>query len=110
MDPELRKKIQIVLLVGMALAGGRLAYIFYERHQSEKPPAPEVVSYPQQADDYVRPPKIYAYDLPSAKKELVGKTVWVQKGNSLPFYHYSAATHQADLAHKLGELPPLEKI
>jgi hypothetical protein len=109
MDPGLRKGIQIILLIGVILAAGRVGYIFYQRHQDNQP-RPAKISYPQQADDYVRPPKIYAYDLESAKKELVGKTVWVRIGNILPYYRYSSATRTADLAQKVGVLPPLEKL
>jgi hypothetical protein len=108
MEPELKKRIQIMLVVGVLLAGGRLAYVFYERNQPEKPAPPR--HYDLQADDFVRPPKIYAYDLPSAVKELQGKTVWVREGNVLTYYRYNAAARTADLGHKAGVLPPLEKL
>ena len=109
MGSELNKRIQIILLVGIVLAGARVAYIFYERHQAaEAPPPPR--SYPLQADDYILPPKIYAYDVQSAAKELVGKPVWVRTGNILPYYRYNATTRSADLAQKAGVLPPLEKL
>ena len=109
MDPGLRKRIQIILLAGVILTAARVGYIFYQRHQGSEP-RPAQVSYPQQADDYVRPPKIYAYDLESARKELVGKTVWVRTGNILPYYRYNATTRTADLAHQVGVLPPLERL
>jgi hypothetical protein len=109
MDSGFRKRIQIILLVGVVLAGLRVAYIFYQRHQDSVPhPAP--LSYPQQADDFVRPPKIYPYDLKSAGSELVGKTVWVRTGNVLPYYRYDSASRTADLTHRVGLLPPLEKL
>src|SRR5260370_35898076 len=82
--------------------------MFYQSHEAEAPPPPRF--YALQADDYVRPPKIYAYDLPSAVKELAGKTVWVRTGNILPYYRYNLATRSADLAHKVGVLPPLGKL
>src|SRR5262245_57906978 len=109
MDPGLRKRIQIILLAGVILAAARVGYIFYQRHQANQP-RPEQISYPQTADDYVRPPKIYPYDLESAKKELVGKTVWVRNGNILPYYRFNAESRSADLAHEVGVLPPLEKL
>src|SRR5215472_6203091 len=99
MDSEFRKRIQIILLVGVVLAGLRVAYIFYQRHQDEARSAP--VSYPQQADDFVRPPKIYPYDLKSAGSELIGKTVWVRAGNVMPYYRYNPASRSADLTHKV---------
>ena len=61
-------------------------------------------------DDYVLPPKIHPYDLKSAAKELVGKTVWVRAGNAIHYYPYSNATHTADLKHEKGLLPPLAKL
>lgn len=109
MDSGFGKRIQIILLVGVVLAGLRVAYILYQRHQDDAPRSAPV-SYPQQADDYVRPPKIYAYDLKSAESELVGKTVWVRVGNVLPYYRYNSASRTADLAHKVGLLAPLEKL
>jgi hypothetical protein len=87
----------------------RVAYIFYQRHQDAVPRSAPV-TYPQHADDYVLPPKIYAYDLKSARKELIGKTVWVRAGNVLPYFHYNSGTHTADLGHKAGVLPPLEEL
>jgi hypothetical protein len=96
-------------LAGVVLAAARVGYIFYQRHQANQP-RPAQITYPQQADDYVRPPKIYPYDLESAKKELVGKTVWVRTGNIRPYYHFNLATRTADLAHEVGVLPPLEKL
>src|SRR5260370_22932456 len=103
MDRELKRRIQIILLVGVLLAGARLGYIFYQRHQAEAPPPPRF--YALQADDYVRPPKIYAYDLPSAVKELAGKNVWGRNGNILPFYSYNLPTPAAHFAHQGGLLP-----
>src|SRR5262249_17510791 len=109
MDSEFRKRIQIILLVGVALAGLRVPYIVYQRHQDSAPPS-KPVSYPQQADDFVRPPKIYPYDLKSAGSELIGKTVWVRAGNVLPYYRYDSASRSADLTHKVGVLASLEKL
>jgi len=109
MDSESSKRIQIILLIGVVLAGLRVAYIFYQRHQDEAPRSAPV-SYPQQADDFVRPPKIYPYDLKSAGSELIGKTVWVRTGNFLPYYRYDSASRSADLTHKVGVLASLEKL
>jgi len=109
MDPELRKKLQIVLIAGALLAAGRAAFIFYSRSQPPaERPQPPVISLT--SDDYVTPSKIFPYDLKSAVKELAGKTVWVRAGNAIPFYRYDSGTHSADLSHKLGMLPPLEKL
>ena len=109
MDPEFRKKLQIVLVVAALLAAGRAAFIFYSR---SRPPAersqPPVITLTN--DDYVTPSKIFPYDLKSAVKELAGKTVRVRTGNIIPFYRYDSGRHSADLSHKVGMLPPLEKL
>src|SRR5260370_37796076 len=107
MDRELKRRIQIILLVGVLLAGARLGYIFYQRHQAEAPPPPRF--YPLQADDYVRPPKIYAYDLPSAVKELAGKTLWGCTRKNLALFRFKLAAPAAPFAPKVGVLPPLAK-
>ena len=71
---------------------------------------PKPVSYPQTSDNYVTPSKIFPYDLKSAAKELAGKTVWVRSGEAFPYYRCDSAGHTADLAHKSGMLPSLDKL
>lgn len=71
---------------------------------------PKPASYPQTSDDYVTPGKIFPYDLKSAAKELAGKTVWVRTGNAFPYYRCDSAGRTADLVHKSGMLPPLDKL
>jgi hypothetical protein len=109
MDLEFRKKLQIGLIVVALLAAGRVAFIFYSRSQppAERPQPPVITL---TSDDYVTPSKVFPYDLKSAAKELAGKTVWVRNGNAIPFYRFDAGTHSADLSHKLGMLPPLDKL
>jgi hypothetical protein len=87
----------------------RLGFIFYQRHQAQKPEEKKS-TYSSNMDDYVIPPKIHPYDLKSAAKELVGKPVWVRAGNAVHYYPFSAATHTADLKHEKGLLPPLAKL
>ncbi|MGE5322667.1 MAG: hypothetical protein ACM3SW_07390 [Actinomycetota bacterium] len=108
MDADWRKRLQIILIIGVVLVAARTAYIFYERRQ----PVPQqpAETYSTNLDDYVTPPKVFPYDLKSAKKELDGKTVWVRAGNAVPYYHYNPASHEASLAHHAGLLPPLEKL
>ena len=36
LDAESRQKLQIVLLLGIVIAGGRAAYIVYDRHEAMK--------------------------------------------------------------------------
>ena len=108
MDEDWRKRIQIILIIGVVLVAARTAYIFYQRRQPL--PRQNQETYSSNLDDYVTPPKVFPYDLSSAKKELVGKTVWVRAGNAVPYYRYNPASHEANLAHQAGLLPPLEKL
>src|SRR6185437_11856801 len=82
MEPESRKRLQIILIIGILLVVARTAYIFYERRQPV--PQPKQETYSSNLDDYVTPPKIFPYDLKSANKELDGKAVWVKAGNAVP--------------------------
>src|SRR5260370_7724107 len=107
MDGERKRRIQIILLVGVLLAGARLGYIFYQRHQAEAPPPPRF--YALQADDYVRPPKIYAYDLPSAVKDLAGKTRWVSPRHLPPYQPLKFATPPPPFAPTLRPPSPPPK-
>lgn len=108
MEADWRKRLQILFIVVVVLAGLRTAYIFYERRQPL--PNGKKETYSTNLDDYVTLPKVYPFDLKSAKKELDGKTVWVRAGNVVPYYRYSTASHEADLGHQAGLLPPLEKL
>lgn len=109
MDAEPRKVIRIILIVLLALATARTAYIFYERSKPSVPP-PKPPTIALKDDDYVTPHKIFPYDLKSAVKELAGKTVWARTEIPLPYYRYNSGGHSADLAHKAGLLPPLDKL
>ena len=105
MEADRRKRFQIILVVLLLLVVVRTAYLFYQRHQASKP-VQKQVTYSANLDDYVLPPKIYPFDLKSARKEMVGKTVWVKAGNQLPFYPYNSASKQAELNRQAGLLPP----
>lgn len=60
------------------------------------------------SDSYVTPRKIFPYDLKSAEKELVGKSIWVRPGPARPFYRYGATG--ADTNRKAGSLPTLGRL
>src|SRR6266571_1365427 len=72
----MKQKIQIALVLAMLVAGIRLGWIFYERHEAsitpEKKEAP-----PLNPDYYVTPKKLYPYDLKSAK-QLIKQPAWVK--------------------------------
>lgn len=109
LDADTRQKLQIVLLLGIVIAGGRAAYVVYERHESVKEDSTPKVDAPLKTDYYVTPKKLHAYDLKSAK-ELTQQPAWVKVGYSNTYYPYNGATHKTDFAHEVGTLGPLEKL
>lgn len=104
----MKKKIQIALLIGMAVAGSRLAWIFYERHQAGVETAKRQQVVPLKPDYYVTPKKLYPYDLKSAK-QLTKQPVWVKVGYAYPYFPYNLASRRAEI-HESGRLLPLQKL
>ena len=105
----MKQKIQIALILGMLVAGIRLAIIFYERHeeavqQTKKQEAPAL-----NPDYYVTPKKLYPYDLKSAR-ELTKQPVWVKVGYAYFYYPYDPASHRVNFSHEGGKLTPLQKL
>jgi hypothetical protein len=109
MPPELKKKIQLVLIAAFLLAGARAAYIVYERQSERATEAKKQESPPLNPDYYVSPKKLYPYDLKSAK-QLTKQPVWVKEGYRYTYYRYDGANHHADFAHEAGTLLPIEKL
>lgn len=105
----MRKKIQVVLVIGMALAGIRLGWIFYQRHEDATQTASKQEAPPLNPDYYVTPKKLYPYDLKSAK-QLTKQPVWVKVGYAYSYFPYNAASHHVDFAHDAGKLLPLQKL
>jgi hypothetical protein len=85
MDRDTKRNFQVVMLVTLLAAGGRTAWIFYQRHQSDNAPTTAAPERKLHADDYVYLRPSHVYDLASTKKFLVGKTVWVKAGNAVAF-------------------------
>jgi hypothetical protein len=105
MEPEWRKRIQIGVAVVLGVVALRVGWIFYERSQPARNTRQQQAGYSTNWDDYVRPHKVYAYDLKSAKQELTGKTVWVRAGNAVYYFRYAGGPGQ-----KMGVLAPLENL
>ncbi len=108
-DPEFQKKLQVFLAAAIMLAGGRAAYIVYERHEARKAdakPRPETLL---KADYYVTPKKLHPYDLKSAH-QLTEQPVWVKVGYQLTYYPYDRQRHKTDFGHEAGTLLPLQKL
>jgi hypothetical protein len=104
----MKQKIQIVLVISMIVAGLRLAYILYERHeyrmQDAKKALPEA---PVNPDYLVFPKKLRPYDLKSAQ-QLTQQPVWVKVGYSITYFPYDG--HRTDFAHEAGLLLPIERL
>ncbi len=109
MDPESRKKIQIFLLLAIVVAGGRAAYIVYDRHQARKEAEQPRQGKTLSADYYVMPRKLRPYDLKSAR-QLIEQPVWVKVGYGYTYYPYDVTRRKADFGHEAGTLPPLQKL
>ena len=109
MEASTRQKIQVALILAMVLAAIRVAWIFYERHESLKEPA-KTEAPPLNPDYLVTPKKIYAYDLKTAKQELTAQPAWVKVGYYYPYYAFDAFAHRANVGHEVGKLGPLEKL
>jgi hypothetical protein len=108
-DPEFQKKLQILLMATIVLAGGRAAYILYERHEAMKEDAKPKQETALKADYYVTPKKLHAYDLKSAR-QLTEQPVWVKVGYQLTYYPYDRERHKTDFRHEAGTLLPLQKL
>jgi hypothetical protein len=109
LDPEVQKKLQIVMVAAILIAGGRAAYIVYERHEARKEDAKPTQTTALKADYYVTPKKLHAYDLKSAQ-QLTEQPVWVKVGYQLTYYPYDQARHKTDFEHEAGLLLPLQKL
>jgi hypothetical protein len=101
----MKQKIQIVLILAMVVAGVRLAWILYERHEAAKAPEKQEAP-PLNPDYYVTPRKLYPYDLKSAK-QLTKQPAWVKVGYAYSYYPYEPASRHADLSKEAGKLLPL---
>lgn len=106
-SPELKQRLQLVMVVAILVSGTRLAYILYERHEgqiaaSKQPP-------PLNPDYYVTPKKLYPYDLKSAR-QLTQQPAWVKVGYANTYYPYDSTRHRVDFSHEVGKLLPIERL
>ena len=112
MSPETKKKIQLALILAIAVTGVRAGYILYRRHQDylagERQKQARNLGY-SNPDYYVTPKKLYPYDLKSAR-QLTQMPVWVKEGYRYTYYPFNAATRRTDFAHEAGTLLPIERM
>jgi hypothetical protein len=107
-SPELKQRLQLVMLAAILASGARLAYILYQRHESRVEQAKKQPP-PLDADYYVTPKKLYPFDLKSAR-QLTLQPVWVKVGYAYTYFPYDPARHRVDFSHEGGKLLPIEKL
>jgi hypothetical protein len=107
-SPELKQRLQLVMVVAILVSGTRLGFILYERHQSQIEQAKKQAP-PLNPDYYVTPKKLYPYDLKSAR-QLTQQPVWAKVGYDYAYFPYDPARRHADFTHEAGKLLPLEKL
>ena len=108
MTSEAKHKIQLVLVIAIAVAALRAGYVVYERH-SERTQQATKQAPPLNPDYYVVPKKLYPYDLKSAK-QLTQQPVWVKEGYRFTYYPYDRVRHHADFSREAGLLLPIQKL
>lgn len=108
MSPQSKRKIQLVLVAAIAVAGLRAAYVAYERRSPAAEPAAKH-ELPLNPDYYVVPKKLYPYDLKSAK-QLTQQPVWVKEGYRYTYYPYDRARRRTDFSREAGLLLPIQKL
>jgi hypothetical protein len=107
-SPELKQRLQLVMIVAILVSGARLAYILYQRHESRIELAKKQ-STALDPDYYVTPKKLYPFDLKSAR-QLTQQPVWAKVGYANTYYPYDPAGHHVDFSHEAGKLLPIEKL
>jgi hypothetical protein len=108
MTPEAKQKIQLVLVIAIAVAALRAGYVVYERHSEQAEHAARQAP-PLNPDYYVVPKKLYPFDLKSAK-QLTQQSVWVKEGYRFTYYPYDRASRHTDFSKEAGLLLPIQKL
>ncbi len=108
MTSEAKQKIQLVLVIAIAVAALRAGYVVYERH-SERAEQAAKQAPPLNPDYYVVPKKLYPYDLKSAK-QLTQQPAWVKEGYRFTYYPYDRASRHTDFSHETGLLLPIQEL
>jgi hypothetical protein len=93
----------------MVVAGVRLAWILWERHEDAAGSTRQQQTAPINPDYYVAPKKLYAYDLKSAK-QLTKQPVWIKVGYAYPYFTYDSGSKRANLNHEAGKLLSLQRL
>ena len=105
MEAKTKKTIQIFLLAALAVALLRLGLIYQGRQAA--PPDEQKAAPPLEADYYVTPKKLHAYDLKSAR-QLMAQPIWVREGYRYTYYPFAGG--RVDFKREAGLLGPMEKL
>ncbi|MBZ5721255.1 MAG: hypothetical protein LAO03_12820 [Acidobacteriia bacterium] len=108
LSSETKHKIQLVLLLAIAIAAARSGYILYQRHVDKIESAKKAPP-PLEPDYYVTPKKLHPYDLQSTR-ELTRQPVWVKEGYRYTCYAYDRARRHTDFSRPQGTLLPIERL
>lgn len=111
MQAKTRKVIQLLLALLLLAAAVRLVIVIRSRG-GEAPTArrgERGVDLGLDADAYVVPKRLRAYDLESTR-QLIGRPVWAREGHRYTYYPYNDATRRADFDQEAGMLAPIERI
>jgi len=106
--PEAKRKIQLGLVLAIAIAAARTGYILYDRHTTHLEESRRQ-STALDPDYYVVPKKLHPYDLESAR-QLTQQPVWVKEGYRYTYYPFDPARHRTDFNHEAGLLLPIERL
>jgi len=106
LQAKTKKTIQIFLLAALAVAVIRVALV-YQGRQEAAAKERAAAAPPLEADYYVTPKKLYAYDLKSAR-QLTQQPVWVREGYRYTYYPFAGG--RVDFSREAGLLGPIEKL
>lgn len=109
MEPQTRKRLQLVILIFLALAAIRIALIYRSRHDTGEVGRAQKSASQINPDYYVTPRKLRAYDLKSAQ-ELTRQPVWVREGYKYAYYPFDPARKKANFDAEAGTLGPIDKL
>ncbi len=106
---QVRKLLQILLLIAIVAAAVRLIMVMRARHRPAATRSQPTKTLPLNREAYVVPKKLHMYDLKSAR-QLTQQPEWVKEGYRYTVYPYDPVRHRADFQHEAGLLLPLQKI
>jgi hypothetical protein len=109
MDIRTRKRWMLVLGIFLALAAIRILLIYRSRQDPGETARIQQTGSQLEADAYVVPRRLRAYDLESARA-ITKEPVWVKEGYKYAYYPYDPKRKRANFDEEAGTLGPIEKL